>query len=139
MHPRAELRAAVRAALKGSEAFGEFTILRAWSRDIDPTHLPCVLVATPSEPNRYVSGDQVNRETELRISIRRQGGDDLDDILDTDSADLEALILPILAERSATYGLQQTEIAVHAEGSPRIGKLDMAFSLTRYTREGEAT
>lgn len=139
-HPRGTIRAAVRAALAGSARFAGFTDLRAFSRDVDPTHYPFFVVMTPRELTEMAAPGAVTRATDVLVGVRRLGGDELEDLLDEDSAEIEALVLPVLAANGGElFGLETTETDVNADGSRRIGGINMTFRVVRYTPEGQAT
>lgn len=137
MHARAALRQSVRDAIVAHERFADFTLVRRWSSSIDAATLPAFMVATPEEQPRRVAVGQVNRLIELRVSLRRLGGDDLDDVLDDDSAILETIVLPLLEEVApGEFDLTLIETKVNEEANKSLGMLDMAFSVVRRTAEG---
>jgi len=137
MHARAALRQSVRDAVLAHDRFADFSLLRRWSANIDAQTLPAVLVATPEEQPRRVAVGQVNRLTDLRVSLRRLGGDDMDDVLDEDSAVLETIVLPLLEQVApGEFDLTLIETKVNEEANKSLGMLDMTFSLVRRTAEG---
>jgi len=139
MHPRAQLRADLRAVIEGEARFSGFADHRALPRNVGADQCPLFYVATPRERVTPDSGDDMSRRPEIMVGLRRVGGDELEDVLDEDSAVLEPLILAVLrGVNDNDYGLDMVEVDVLADGSPRIGRLDMVFRLARYTKEGVA-
>lgn len=138
-HYRAEYRAVTRDALSASERFQEFQEKSAWAQNIDPEALPIFGVATPRETSSREGGGTVHRVTTVLVALKRQGGDDLEDILDGDSLEVERILLGVLEPCSHIVALGATDTSINGEGSQRIGTLLMEFLVTRFTDAGETT
>lgn len=137
MHPRGILRRDVRAAIEADAGFAEAKVLVSWAQKVDADSLPVLGVFTPRERSRKIASTDVLREADVAVQLRRAGGDELEDQLDDDSALLEALVLPVLAAHGAgDHQLELTDIDISGEGARRIGKLNMTFRASRFTREG---
>lgn len=135
-HYRAEYRAAVKAAIAAEPRFRCFRAKSAWAQNIDPRELPVFGVATPREPCSREGGTTVHRVTTVLIALKRAGGDDVEDILDEDSIEIERVVLPVLLARAQIVALAMTETFVNGEGSQRVGTLLMELTATRFTDEG---
>ncbi len=129
MHPRSEIRTVLRTML--AHSFPTWTVLRAWTQNIDPSALPAVAVFTPRETQRQDGVRSYSAETEVFVQMRRSGGDDLEDTLDDDSTLIECCVMPVLLEIDEHAQLVSTDIDIGTEGEHRIGKLNMAFRTMR--------
>ncbi|MVO14811.1 hypothetical protein [Parasedimentitalea huanghaiensis] len=137
MHPRSKLRKDVRDAVVAEPGFSGLTVLAAWASSIDPETLPALGVFTPREVSRKADATSVLRATDVAVQYRCQGGDDLEDSLDNISVQIEALVLPVLAEIGAgDHQLETTDIDISGDGARRVGKLNMIFRVARFTPEG---
>lgn len=136
-HFRSDLRADLRAALEASARFAGFETLRAIPSNVDPGNFPYFVVRTPVARHQFAARDTVARETEIMISIRRRGGDDLEDDLDLDADAVEAAVFPVLEASSSqiNYSLSRAEFDIVVAGDKREGRLNMVFSVQRYTDE----
>ncbi|UWQ59964.1 hypothetical protein K3722_07490 [Leisingera caerulea] len=131
------MRRDVRAAIEGGAGFAGITVLVSWAQSVDAETLPVLGVFTPRERSRKASSTDVLRDTDVAVQLRRAGGDELEDLLDDDSALIEALVLPVLAAHGAgDHQLELTDIEISGEGARRIGKLNMTFRAARFTSEG---
>ncbi|WP_243612931.1 hypothetical protein [Shimia aestuarii] len=142
-HFRGRLRAAIRSALEAESAsFGGLTVLKSWGQDVDDKALPAAGVFTPSEPSRLSSTDDLYRETVLVIQLKREGGDDLEDLLDDDSDRIDGIVIGVLAEFPGeiidSFHLANTTLEIEGAGAKRIGKLMMDFRVFRMTKEGQS-
>lgn len=134
-HYRSQLRAMTRLALTHCPYFADFTHISAWASSVDIDTLPVLAVMTPSDTKGDSARGSSERLVTLQLLIRRAGGEDIEDILDQDSAQLEAAVLDALR----TYGwggdLQGTEISIDHSGERRVGSLDMKFQVTLWLPE----
>ncbi|VDC31420.1 hypothetical protein [Pseudogemmobacter humi] len=138
-HYRTAYRNAVKDAIAGDAAFGDFTFLPAWSQKIDPSQLPVFGVATPSEGSSRQGGDTVHRVTTVRVAMKVVEAGDIEAELDDLSFDIEALVLPVLEPLSHIVELNSTATSTEAGGERKTGTLVMDFSVTRFTDAGNAT
>lgn len=134
-HYRAGYRAAVRAAMAGSAQFDGFTVMSAWAQNIDADTLPVFGVATPHEGKQREAEDSSARDTTVKVAVKRTGGDDLEDVLDDDSAIVEQLVLAVLDTDDAPCLLTDTQIELDGGGARRIGTLIMNFTVTAWLAE----
>lgn len=129
-HYRGDIRASTRLALEHCAHFADCTMIWAWSSSIDTDAFPILAVMTPSE----TKGDAVRGSSEriitLQVMLRRLGGDDIEDIIDHDSAMLEAAVLASLRTHNWGAELQATEVSIDQGGDKRVGSLDMKFQVT---------
>ncbi|TYB83967.1 hypothetical protein [Oceaniovalibus sp. ACAM 378] len=134
-HYRSEYRTAVRTALKASSEFAEFTIMSAWAQKIDAETLPVMGVATPREGKQRDSLESSARETTVIVALKRQGGEDIEDVLDDDSAVIERLVLSALEADGQDCQLVDTEIDLDGGGARRVGTLIMRFTVAAWLAE----
>ncbi|WP_312530214.1 hypothetical protein [Paracoccus sp. (in: a-proteobacteria)] len=129
-HYRSDYRAQAMAALTGNARFSAFTAPKVWSGSVDVDSLPVLGVLTPQEGFRMESFTTSERKTLMQIAIRRAGGDDVEDILDEDSAFVEALVTGALRQTNQFCFLRETSIVSNADGAKNIGTLVMGFEIT---------
>ncbi|WP_428516282.1 hypothetical protein [Roseovarius sp.] len=134
---RTILRTQVRAALAASDRLGIVEFYDAFPRNHDAEKLPYCIVRTPRERTNRDHDFGVNRATEVVVSYRRVGGNDLEDELDLDADEVVEVVLPVLRGVGLLYGLDLTEIDVVAAGETRRGELDMTFTVERLLDEDE--
>jgi len=132
-HPRAAFRTAVRAALVADPRFAGFTLLSAWSQNIDAEALPVMAVATPREDKSLTGHTEAQRVTSLAVVIKRMGDDDIEDDLDDDSDAAEIAVLAALDGEHQQAVLQSTETRLDGSGDRRVGTLTMTFQVTTWT------
>ncbi|MFB9223258.1 hypothetical protein [Paracoccus cavernae] len=129
-HYRSNYRVQAMAALTGHTRFADFTAPKVWSGSVDTQSLPVLGVLTPQEGFRMESFTTSERKTLMQIAIRRAGGDDVEDILDEDSAFVEALVTGALRQQNQFCFLRETSIVSNADGARNIGTLVMGFEIT---------
>lgn len=135
------MRDTAAAALTADARFGGWTAMSAWARDYDPSLLPAFAVATPQERSVAAAVDTIRRETDLVVQFRQEGGDDLEDTMDADSAAAEAAILTAfeaLASPFADMEIVSSDTTIEGDGAMRIGHLNLQFRVTRFTAPGAA-
>jgi len=138
MHIRGRIRKAIREAIAADGQFSGWLVLKSWGENVSDDDLPAAGVFTPRETSTLSTGSEADRITHVVVQARCRGNDDLEDKMDDASADLEALVLPLLAAIGETYELATTDIDIVGEGAARIGKLEMVFRVTRFTDEGQS-
>lgn len=129
-HYRGEIRADVRAALQSSARFASFGHVRLWSKSLDFKALPVIAVGIPREGCERTGLEQTTRQTTIIVAIKRLGGDDLEDLLDEDSAEIERVIMAVLG--SNKMDLTDTSLAEDGAGEQRVGTLTMTFVVSTY-------
>lgn len=127
---RTAVRAAARQALQGASGLDGFTEISAWVQSVDADALPAWAVATPREIRDRQGMDNAQEDLTLAVVLKRLGGADIEDVLDADSAVIEAAVVPAVRSEFRQCELVQTEIKLDGEGARRIGTLTMAFTVT---------
>ncbi|MBT9386981.1 hypothetical protein KM176_24490 [Pseudooceanicola sp. CBS1P-1] len=132
-HYRSTFRAQAKAALEASGALAGVTLLSAWAEQIDAATLPVMGVATPSErSSRSSHGGTLEKGTLLQVVLKRQGGSDLEDQLDTDTAAIEAAVSGALNGAGVQCLLEEVTTIVNGEGARRIGTATASFRVTSW-------
>jgi len=132
-HIRTRLRMDVRAALVVAMIDVTWP-QRHWGKE-HVSDLPRGGVATPRTRNDLIDVGSVNRAIDLIVVLKREGGDDIEDILDADSTLIERAVLPVLEGYSTDFGLVETQIAPDGRGSTTVGELSMLFRVVTITDE----
>lgn len=127
---RSAIRAAARTALQGASGLAEFTEMSAWAQAVDPSILPAWGLVTPRETRLRQANDTAQEDLVLAVVVKRLGGDDIEDVLDADSAVIESAIVPALRTPERDCELSSTEIKLDGDGARRVGTLTMAFTVT---------
>lgn len=130
---RTAIRAAARLALQSS--LTGMTEISAWAQSVDANTLPAWAVATPRETRSRESHGLNAENLVLAVMVKRLGGDDIEDLLDADSAPVEAAVVGALRLGNMGCDLSQTEIKVDGEGAKRLGTLTMAFTVTYWVAD----
>ncbi|MFG6080978.1 hypothetical protein ACEUZ9_001593 [Paracoccus litorisediminis] len=131
-HFRTDCRNAVREALSGHNHFAGFTVLRVWSGVIDHDTLPVLGVLTPQDRCEQDSMTSTARRTLLQVALRRTGLDEVEDVLDRDSAVIEALVIAALRRPDRACVLEETSVVTNTDGQRNVGTLVMSFRLTHW-------
>ncbi|NEX45187.1 hypothetical protein [Pseudotabrizicola algicola] len=127
---RTAIRAAAKLALQGAAGLTAFTEMSAWAQSVDSSILPAWGVVTPRETRLRQANDTAQEELVLAVFVKRLGDDDIEDVLDADSALIETAIIPALRALERDCELTSTEIRLDGEGARRLGTLTMAFTVT---------
>lgn len=140
-HVRKQVRVAVQDGLVA--AIPALTLLKSNAKNIDETRLPALRVLARGERvlQEAMSGFGVDREIDLAVIINDVDGDDLDDVLDDWSAQIEPLVLQILedgviAEVTEYLG---SIIELEGPGEQRSGAIKLSFRVVVQTPEGNPT
>lgn len=134
-HYRSTFRAAARAALAAHPRFSSVNVLRVWPGSVDAATLPVLGILTPNEPSARDTQRSVTRRTLLQVALRREGGDDIEDVLDEDSALIEALILGALRSQDVRCVLEETSLVSHSQSRAYVGTLVMSFRVQTWQPE----
>ena len=131
---RKAIRAAALAALTVAPRFAAMTQISAWAQSVDTESLPCFGVATPEEVKETAEVSGLSRrDLTLVLSLRRLGGDDIEDALDDDAEAAEAAIIAALLGDNQICDLRRTAVTVNGDGRARIGALTLTFMVTYWT------
>lgn len=134
-HYRTTFRNAARAALAAHPHFQGVTILKVWPGSVDAATLPVIGVLTPQEPSEPDTQTSCTKRTLLQIALRREGGDNIEDHLDDDSALIEALVLTALRSPEVAVKLEDTSIVSHSQSRAFVGTLVMSFRVQTWQPE----
>ena len=135
MHRRSQYRAAVRAALVAEPVFAGFTVLSAWSQNIDKDTLPVLGVATPSETKDVDTLGSATVDTQLVVVAKVSGGEDLEDALDDLSEPIELAVIGVLDDEERQCQLRMTDTVLDGAGEKRVGTITMTFSVVCWPAE----
>lgn len=128
-HYRSEYRAIARAALAAHPRFADVTIFRVWPGSVDDATLPVMGVLTPQESCEADTQKTTTRRTLMQVALRCAGGDEIEDMLDEDSALIEAIIIAALRRPDLRCALEETSIVSNSQGYAFVGTLVMGFRL----------
>lgn len=128
-HYRSEYRATARSALAAHPRFADVTIFRVWPDSVDDATLPVLGVLTPQEPCEADTQKTTTRRTLMQVALRRRGGEEIEDMLDEDSALIEAIIIAALRSPDLRCVLEETSIVTNSQGFAFVGTLVMGFRL----------
>lgn len=130
---RKALRDAAEDAL--SAALPSWHLALSWAHNLDTDALPMLAVMVSGEQSAAGSSDRLRRDVSLVVVLRREGGDDLDDILDAAAAQVEAAVGPAVAGVGAvlTSELSETRIQIAGEGARRVGQVELRWSCIVFT------
>ena len=139
---RSGYRAAVKAAIAADPAFAGVTWLSAWAqKGITPASLPVIGVATPGERSKPASHGTFEKGTLLLVQLKREGGADIEDLIDEDGAAIERVVITALQTRGQQCLLEEISTSVNDEGARRIGTVSASFRVTSWralpTTQGE--
>ncbi|MDF1801723.1 hypothetical protein [Thalassovita sp.] len=129
-HYRSEIRAKFRGALSASSRFESFGSVRLWAKSLDYKSLPVLAVGIPRELNERSVLEETTRTISVIVAIKRLGGDDLEDVLDEDSAEVERVVMA--AFDPGAIDLTETSFAEDASGEQCVGTLTMTFAVPTY-------
>ena len=113
--------------------------------NVQESQLPCLLVYTRSEEiteaNTIAAPRQINRELELVVEGKAQATSNLDDLLDTIGAEVEAAVSndPTLNINVMDTMLADVSIDYSVEGDKPIGSIAMRYRILYRTAENNPT
>lgn len=136
MSYRSLYRTAAIAALRAAPRTRPMAVLSAWAGNIDVDALPVMGVVTPQERSTPSTHGSFERVTMLQVVVKRAGGDDLEDILDADAAEIEPVIMMAVGSEDVQCLLEDLSIVVNAEGGQKIGTLIQTFRVTSWRSLG---
>ena len=130
-HYRKDLRNAAKAALASHADYSGHTHVSIFEKSLDHKSLPFIAVGTPRERRQTTSLSEQDAAIDLVFILKRKGGDDLEDLLDDESAVIEDLLIEALGGPGQTQ-LNETLVAVDGAGESRVGSLTMTFSVSEF-------
>lgn len=134
-HWRSEYRTSVRTALAARPRFADVRILKVWPGSIDDASLPVIGVLTPNEPVARDSQNSATRRTLLQVALRRTGGEDIEDMLDADSDEIEAVVLAALRTLARRVQLEEMSVVSDSRSEAYVGTLVMSFRILSFRSE----
>lgn len=143
-HPRADIRAAVAAMLKGRTDAGQ-RVLNAFPPDAyQKSDLPAIYIfpmpSTESAEKFTESPRELKRTIRLGVNARTFGeSDDIVDRLDRLADQIERVMEadPYLSEKAADCILSQTATDVKTDGAVLFGDIGLIYDVTYYTIQRE--
>ena len=131
MH-RVLLRRLAREAMAGTARYYDIPAMRSWSQAVNFEELPIWGVMTPDEQSAPVAKDYTGRSVVLSVAVKREGGDELEDELDVDAAEIEAAVLPVLLNYCMEQGqeahVSNTAMRFDGDGMRRVGVVEVRFA-----------
>ncbi|PWE26647.1 hypothetical protein C4N9_20490 [Pararhodobacter marinus] len=128
---RRDLISAVRRAADDFPQLVGRPLISAWSQALDPTSLPVIGIAVPTELREAVAQDSDGQEFRAIVVVKIAcPGDDSSKGEDTLDDAAEALIGPIedaLMTDTRDVALISSAIDISDSGSPRVGTLTLTF------------
>ncbi len=131
MSHRKALRDAARTAMEAAPYFAGWESIRQWSQVTDADSLPAFTVATPQERSASAAKDTLQRSVELTVSMKREGGADLEDLMDEDAMAAEIVVMAAVAAlQPLTFYAEpsSTRTQVAGDGRRRIGSIDVVIT-----------
>ena len=130
MSQRSAFRALARRALAADPRLGSLRQLSAWTEGINAKLLPVVGVVTPRERIKPETLEHFARSTLLQVVVKRQGGEDLEDLLDLDADAIEACLCPAFFAEGWSCLPEDLSLSLNGEGDQRIGTVSAGFTLS---------
>ncbi|MBN8294909.1 hypothetical protein JI664_23260 [Rhodobacter sp. NTK016B] len=128
---RRDLIVAVSAAADDFPVLAGRPLISAWSKAVDPSALPVIGVAVPTEQREAVAQDSDGQEFRAVVVVKIAcPGNDTSEAEDTLDDAAEALIGPIedaLMTDTRDVALISSAIDISDSGSPRVGTLTLTF------------
>lgn len=131
---RAEIKAVLEVALADVDWRDDY-----WARGAAAGDLPRGWVRIPGAQVAYFDREEVVRTPRIQVLIQREGGDDLQDVQEADSAAIEAAVLPVLEARSHDTELTRVDFAASGDASSPVGEVLMEFTAALVTPPGDPT
>lgn len=128
-------RAAMRQALRDAAvvAFPGHKVARRWGQVIDKDALPGVGFFTPRFQKVRDGSNAYSRTTDIACLIKRNGGADLEDLLDADTGIAEAMVLATLKGQVEDIELDSADFDIPGSGETRIGQVTLTFRALQLT------
>lgn len=127
---RTEVRALAASALLATPGLSEATRISAWVQSVDAQVLPAYAIATPSERTELATYDSEQCDLTLVAVLKRLGGDDIEDILDSDADLIGAAVASAVRSASRSCELTQADTKVDGDGGQRVGTITLTFTVT---------
>lgn len=137
-HVRQSLRERIASNVTGLTTTGA-NVFQSRVYTLEPDDLPCLLVYSTSETSEratMATTDSLNRDLTVMVEGYARTASNLDDTLDTISAEVETAVAsdPTCNALALDTFLQSTEIEYDAEGDQPIGSVRLSFSVHYQTK-----
>ena len=137
-HVRQSLRERIASNVTGLTTTGA-NVFQSRVYTLEPDDLPCLLVYSTSETSEratMATTDSLNRDLTVMVEGYARTASNLDDTLDTISAEVETAVAsdPTCNALALDTVLQSTEIEYDAEGDQPIGSVRLAFGVHYQTK-----
>lgn len=107
-----------------------FVRVRSWGQALSVDHYPVFGLSTARQRTEYFDKTTYLRTIDLSIAWKRQGANDgIEDLIDADGSEIEALVLAALAP--LTFDVVPLELTIStdaADGGARVGVGTYAFA-----------
>lgn len=128
---RSALRTDVRAAIAGSDRFGDFTMISIWAKAVNADELPAIGTGVPRETTDRESLDSTVRRPLLAVVVKRVGTD-LEDLADADSAEIERLVMGVYDGTDVQPDLTETNYSEDPGGQRPVSTLTLMFAVSHW-------
>ena len=137
-HVRQSLRERIASNVTGLTTTGA-NVFQSRVYTLEPDDLPCLLVYSTSETSEratMATTDSLNRDLTVMVEGYARTASNLDDTLDTISAEVETAVAsdPTCNALALDTFLQSTEIEYDSEGDQPIGSVRLSFSVHYQTK-----
>ena len=135
----AQLRSAAVTRLTGLSLTG-VNVFKSRVYPLEDDELPCLLIATPSEENEYLTMDcprRVRSRITLSVKALAKITNGLDDVLDAICKEVRSVLGsdPFLGGLSKDLMITGTKTGMSGEGEQPLGVASMLFMVEIHTRE----
>ena len=137
-HVRQSLRERIASNVTGLTTTGA-NVFQSRVYTLEPDDLPCLLVYSTSETSEratMATTDSLNRDLTVMVEGYARTASNLDDTLDTISAEVETAVAsdPTCNALALDTVLQSTEIEYDSEGDQPIGSVRLSFGVQYQTK-----
>lgn len=137
-HVRQSLRERIASNVTGLTTTGA-NVFQSRVYTLEPDDLPCLLVYSTSETSEratMATTDSLNRDLTVMVEGYARTASNLDDTLDTISAEVETAVAsdPTCNALALDTVLQSTEIEYDSEGDQPIGSVRLSFGVHYQTK-----
>jgi len=128
-------RDAIRIAL--ASAFPGVTWGKAYWRSVSAEKLPIGAVYTSTVEVDRFDANCVSRVPDIKVLVKKTGGDDLEDDMFAAAADIEVVVLEVLDGLTFDFDLTQVEVTVDGSADSAVGMMVLTFRAVLLTPFGQ--
>jgi len=137
-HVRQSIRERIASNCTGLTTTGT-NVFQSRVYSLEPGNLPCLLIYSTTETSERLTmqtTDSLNRDLTVMVEGYARGSSNIDDTLDTISAEVEVAIAgdPTCNDLAIDTFLSSTEIEYDGEGDQPIGAVRMSWSVNYETK-----